>query len=80
MEQSPLKFEVPSNTTVDLAIVTTGHEKDRFTVRLACLGDGLKLPPYVIFKRKTLLKELIFPQGIHDMTEHRPKAGWIKNL
>ena len=60
-----------SNTTVDSAetktvsIVTTGHEKDRFTVMLACLGDGSKLPPYVIFKRKTLPKGLIFPQGIH---------------
>ena len=72
MEQSPLTFDVPSNTTVDSAgtkmvlIVTTGHKKDRFTVRLACLGDGSKFPPYVIFKRKTLPKELIFPQGIHD--------------
>ena len=34
----------------------TGHEKDRFTVMLACLGDGSKLPSYVVFKRETLSK------------------------
>lgn len=31
-----------------------GHEKDRFTVMLGCTADGGKLPPYVVFKRKTL--------------------------
>ena len=45
-DQTPLTFDMPSNTTVDSAgaktssIVMTGHEKDRFTVMLACLGDG----------------------------------------
>lgn len=61
-----------SNTTV--SIVTTGEEKDSFTVTLACLGDGLKLPPYVIFKRKTLPKGLIFPQGIHVQAQAK---GWM---
>ena len=41
---------------------------------LACLGDGSKLPPYVIFKRKTLPKGLIFPQGIHVRAQAK---GWM---
>jgi len=45
--------------------MTTGHEKDRFTVMLACLGNGTKLPPYVGFKQKTLPKDLVLPRGIH---------------
>ena len=50
-DQTPLTFDMPSNSTVDskgtksVSIMTTGHEKDRFTVMLACLGDGTKLPP-----------------------------------
>lgn len=44
-------------------IRTTGNEKNRFTVMLVCLGAGTKLPPYIIFKRKTLTK-LNFPKGI----------------
>ena len=50
---------MPANSTVDakgtksVSIMTTGHEKDRFTVMLACLGEGTKLPRYVVFKRKT---------------------------
>ena len=52
----PLTFDIVRNSTVSekgvksISILTTGHEKDRFTVMLACLGDGTKLPPYVIFK------------------------------
>lgn len=54
-DQTPLTSDMPSNTTVNskdtktVSIVTTGHEKDRFTVILTCLGDGSKLPPYVLF-------------------------------
>ena len=70
-DQTPLTFDMPVNSTVDakgtksVSIMTTGHEKDRFTVMLACLGDGTKLPPYVVFKHKTLPKDLVLPRGIH---------------
>lgn len=30
---------------------------------LACVGDGTKLPPYVVLKRKTLAKDLVLPRG-----------------
>jgi len=45
-----LTFDVPSNKTVDVKgakttmIKTTGNEKTRYTVVLACCADGTKLP------------------------------------
>ena len=57
-----------------ISILTTGHEKDRFTVMLACLGDGTKLPPYVIFKWKTLPKNMNFPKGVIVRCQEK---GWI---
>ena len=79
-DQTPLTFDMPANSTVDakgtksVSIMTTGHEKDRFTVMLACLGDGTKLPPYVVFKRKTLPKDLVLPRGIHVRAQAK---GWM---
>ena len=79
-DQTPLTFDMPSNSMVDskgtksVSIMTTGHEKDRFTVMLACLGDGTKLPPYVVFKRKTLPKDLVLPPGIHVRAQAK---GWM---
>lgn len=57
-----------------VSILTTGHEKDRFTVMLVCLGDGTKLPLYVIFKRKTLPKNANFPKGVIVLCQGR---GWM---
>lgn len=68
-DQTPLTFDLPADTTVNpkgastVSIKTTGNEKNRFTVMLACTADGGKLPPYVVFKRKTMPK-LQFPKGI----------------
>ena len=41
---------------------------------LADLGDGSKLPPYVVFKRKTLPKGLVLPRGIHVRAQVK---GWM---
>ena len=41
---------------------------------LACLGDGTKLPPYVVFKRKTLPKDLVLPRGIRVRAQAK---GWM---
>ena len=79
-DQTPLPFDMPVNSTVDskgtksVSIMSTGHEKDRFTMMLACLGDGTKLPPYVVFKGKTLPKDLVLPRGIHGRAQAK---GWL---
>lgn len=78
-DQTPLTFDLPSDTTVThvndktVSIRTTGNEKNRFTVMLGCMGDGTKLPPYVIFKRKTMPK-LTFPKGIIVRVHEK---GWM---
>lgn len=49
-DQTPLTFDLPADTTVNpkgastVSIKTTGNEKNRFTVMLACTADGGKLP------------------------------------
>ena len=65
---------VDSKGTKSVSIMTTGHEKNRFTVMLACPGDGTKLPPCVVFKRKTLPKDLVLPRGIHVRAQAK---GWM---
>ena len=45
-------------------IKTSGNEKMPYTVVLVCCADGTKLPPLLIFKRKTLPKDVI-PHGIY---------------
>ena len=68
-----------SNRTVDcvgsktVSVRTTGHEKTHFTTVLACMADGTKLPPMVIFKRKTMPKEK-FPVGV---IVHVHQKGWM---
>ena len=58
-----------SNSTISekgvksVSTLITGHEKGRFTVMLACLGDGSKLPLCVVFKRKTPPKRTRFRTG-----------------
>lgn len=68
-DETPVWFDMPSATTVaergakQVKLLSTGSEHSRFTVMLACTADGRKLPPFVIFKRKTLPKEA-FPRDI----------------
>jgi len=77
--QTPVFFDMPRNTSIEkqgvrsATIKTTGGEKQRCTVMLAVTADGGKLPPYVIFKRKTLPKEK-FPPGIHVRVQEK---GWM---
>jgi hypothetical protein len=62
-DQTPVFFDMPRNTSIEkqgvrsVTIKTTGAEKQRYTVMLAVTADAGKLPPYVIFKRKTPPKE-----------------------
>ena len=79
MDETPVWFDMPTSKTVDsvgaktVLLKTTGHEKTRFTVVLACLADGTKLKPMVIFKQKTMPKDN-FPAGV--VVHNHPK-GWM---
>jgi len=54
-------------------IKTSGNEKTRYAVVLACCADGTKLPPLLIFKSKMLPKDVI-PHGIYV---HFHSTGWM---
>ena len=69
MDETPMAFNLPSNTTIEqsgtktISILTTGHERSNFTVVLACMADGTKLLPVIIFKLKRVPREE-FPDGV----------------
>ena len=79
MDETPVWFDMPAVRTVEsrgaktVFVKTTSHEKTRFTVVLACLADGTKLKPMVVFKRKTMPKER-FPSGV---VIHVHSRGWM---
>lgn len=64
MDEVPCSFAIPRNRTVDevgkedISVVTTEHERMNFTIVLSVLANGTKLKPMVIFKRKTMPKEV----------------------
>jgi len=53
MDDIPLTFDVPPNKTVDvkgakaIMIKTSGNEKTRYTVDLACCADGTKASTFI---------------------------------
>ncbi|KAM7309473.1 Pogo transposable element with KRAB domain [Ixodes scapularis] len=69
-DQTPVWFDMPSRTTVtgkgerQVPLLTTGNEHNRFTVMLCCTADGHKLPPFIVFKRKTLPTKEVFPPKV----------------
>ena len=79
MDEVPLTFDIPMSRSISekgektINVRTTGHEKSHFTVVLACCADGSKLPPMIIFKRKTMPKEA-FPPGVVIQTNVK---GWM---
>lgn len=80
MDETPMTFDLPGNRTVHakgektVLVKTTGHEKTHFTVVLACMADGTKLKPLIIFKRKTLPKNAKFPIGVIVRAQQK---GWM---
>ncbi|XP_077109885.1 uncharacterized protein LOC143766246 isoform X2 [Ranitomeya variabilis] len=70
MNETLMTFDLPSNRTGSrlrnrtILPRTTENEKKHFTVVLSCLANGTKLRPVVIFKRKTLPKNVKFPPRI----------------
>ena len=79
MDETPLTFDMPPNRTIHntgektIKIRTTGNEKNRVTVVLTCAGDGSKLRPMVIFKRKTLPKVA----NKHGIVIAAQEKGWM---
>ena len=79
MDETPVWFDMPSARTVSekgekiILVKTTGNEKYRFTVVLACMADGTRLKPMIVFKRKTIPK-VIFPAGL---VIHAHPKGWM---
>ncbi|CAI7769270.1 unnamed protein product [Closterium sp. NIES-54] len=71
-DQTSLWLEMPATTTVDqtgvrsVPIRSAGYQKERVTVMLACTADGMKLRPWVFFKRKTVPKG-VFPSVPADL-------------
>ena len=69
MNEIPLTFDILLNRTVEkrgasaVTMRIAENGKLGFTVVLACLANGQKLPPMVIFGRQTLRKEN-FPFGV----------------
>lgn len=85
MDEVPLTFDIPMNRTIDskgassVKIRTTGHEKASFTVVLGCTASGKKLPPMVIFKRKTAIKDK-FPPRRHCSSERKGMDDEVMDL
>jgi hypothetical protein len=50
-----------------------GAEKQCCTIMPAFTADGEKLPPYVVFKQKTMVKETL-PQGVIVQVK---ESGWV---
>jgi hypothetical protein len=78
MDEVLVSFDMPSSRTVNLkgatevSVATTGHERSKFTVVLCITADGSKLPPMVIFKRKTV------PKGCNSKNIIRAnEKGWM---
>ena len=80
-DQTPLTFELPADSTIEkkdtstVTIRTNGAKKnDSQLCSPACMTDGTKLPPYIVFKRKTLPKGVTFPSGAIVRTQAK---GWM---
>ena len=77
MDETPLYFDMPASRTINkrgtrqIRVKSTGAEKRRFTVILACTASGKMLPPMMIFKGKRPLKELRVPRGAVVMVQKR---------
>ena len=80
MDETPMRFEMPSSQTLESSGSWTvpekscGTEKRSFTVTLAVAADGKKLPPKVIFKAVHTPRDLVVPESVW-VSFH--KKGWI---
>ena len=79
MDETPLTFDMPNNVTINnmgsktVSIWTCSYKKSCFTIVLACMADGNKLPPMIIFKLKNVPR-LRFPPGVIVRANEK---GWM---
>ena len=57
-----------------IQVKTTGHERTHFTVVLACMANGFKLKPTVIFKEEKISKGKKIPAGVLVLCHFK---GWM---
>ncbi|CAI7840265.1 unnamed protein product [Closterium sp. NIES-53] len=81
-DQTPLFLEMPAERSIEMKgartvhVRSAGYQKERVTVMLAVTAGGLKLPPYVVFKRKTVPKVAI-PAGNLQKLPAETVLRWI---
>jgi hypothetical protein len=56
----------------NVTVRTSGNEKQRCMVMLCITADGRKLPPYIVFKRKTLPKV-----NVKVVIIQAQESGWM---
>lgn len=80
MDETPMRFELPSSRTLEFSgsrtvpVKSRGAEKRSFTVTLGVAADGAKLPPKVIFKGVRTPRDLVVPDSLR-VSFH--KKGWM---
>ena len=80
MDETPMRFEMPSSQTLEFSgsrtvpVKSCGAEKRSFTVTLAVAADGKKLPPKMIFKGVRTPRDLVVPESVR-VSFH--KKGWM---
>lgn len=91
MDETPVSFDLPSQTTIEetgsktVSIRTCGYEKSNFTVILACMADGMKLPATIIFKLAKVPRQ-DFPSGIiiranrEGYSNTEEMLFWVENI
>ena len=76
---------IEQRDTKTVSILSTGHERSNFTIVLACLADGTKLPPVIIFKLVNVPQEE-FSDGVIIRTNAKgwmnkdEMSWWIENV
>jgi hypothetical protein len=72
MDEIPMAFDLPNNTTIDelgvktISIRTTGHEKTNITVILTCMANRTKLLSLIIFKLKNIPRVTFYQKLLFD--------------
>lgn len=80
MDETPMRFELPSSRTLEFSgsrtvpVKSCGAEKRSFTVTLAVAPDGKKLQPSVTFKGVRTPRDLVVPDSLR-VSFH--KKGWM---